>query len=301
MITEQNLLSINSKLPKINKKSPPMSDNLDLTPCYFTAMFIGAKNSGKSYGLCTWLRNYEASPIRDHEGNKLPIRIILFCPTGQSQANVVYKTLKNLEENDIILNYTDHELESKLEEIKQDKEDIINYKLYLKAWKRFILIDEDISRLTEEDLLILNKFDFNDPEYITKPKYNFPPVIFMILDDLIGSNDCFKKGNAFISNTVIKHRHLGINLIFTSQNPKSIPNIIRNNIDVYCLYKFANIKMVLEKIYEEVSNIITEEQFEELYKYATEKPHSALVIDTHPNTDKDKRLLRNFDNVLIIS
>jgi hypothetical protein len=51
-------------------------------------------------------------------------------------------------------------------------------------------------------------------------------------------------GNCTISNITIKHRHLGINIICTSQNPKSIPNIIRNNIDIFCLYKFANTKMV---------------------------------------------------------
>ncbi len=47
-----------------------------------------------------------------------------------------------------------------------------------------------------------------------KPKYKYPPVIFMILDDLIGSIECFRKGNSLISNLMIKHRHLGINLIF---------------------------------------------------------------------------------------
>ena len=59
--------------------------------------------------------------------------------------------------------------------------------------------------------------------------------------------------------------------------------------------------MVLEKIYEEVSNIITEDEFEELYKHATLEPYNALVIDTHPQTDKDKRLRKNFNTVLIIT
>ena len=36
--------------------------------------------------------------------------------------------------------------------------------------------------------------------------------------------------SSLISNLRIKHRHIGLNLIFTTQNPKSIPNIIRNNI-----------------------------------------------------------------------
>ena len=119
----------------------------------------------------------------------------------------------------------------------------------------------------------------------------------MILDDLIGDNKVFKQ-QSLINNITIKHRHLGVNLVFTSQNPKSIPNIIRNNIDVYVLYKFANVKMVIDKIYEEVSNVLTESQFEEMYKHATSEPYNALVIDTHPKTERDKRFKKNFNVVL---
>ena len=122
----------------------------------------------------------------------------------------------------------------------------------------------------------------------------------MILDDMIGTNDCFKKGNCLIANICIKHRHLGINLMFTSQNPRSINNIIRNNIDLWCIYKFSNIKTILEKVFDEVSNILTEQQFEEAYKHATTEPHDCLVIDTHPESSIDKRLKRNFDNVLTV-
>ena len=123
----------------------------------------------------------------------------------------------------------------------------------------------------------------------------------MVLDDLIGNNDVFKRNNSLIGNITVKHRHLGINLIFTSQNPKSIPNIVRNNIDLWFLYKFANIKMVLEKVFEEVSNIITENEFEQLYQHATAEPHNALVIDTHPCSSADKRLRKNFDTILTIT
>jgi len=301
MIQEIKLPSVSNKLPKINKKSPPRSVNPDLTSCYFSACFVGAKNSGKSYGLCTLIKNYQDSPIKDHDGNTLPTRIILFAPTANSDANPVYKTLKNLDEDDIILQYTDDILLDKIDSIKQDKEDIENYKFYLKVWKKYIKIDENVNLLTPEELLILSKFDFRDPKDIPKPKYNYPPVVFMILDDMIGNNDVFKRNNSLIGNITVKHRHLGINLIFTSQNPKSIPNIIRNNIDLWFLYKFANIKMVLEKIYEEVSNIITEDEFEELYHHATLEPHNALVIDTHPCSSVDKRLRKNFDTILIIT
>ena len=241
MIFEKQLSNINNKMPKINKKQPPKSTNPDLTSLYFTSLFIGAKNSGKTYGLVKLIKNYENSPIKDAEGNILQIRTILFCPTGNSEANPVYKTLSSLDDDDIILQYSDDQLNDKIMEIQQDKEDIEDYKAYLKAWKRFMQVQE-VERLSNEDIMTLSKFHFMDPKAISKPKYKYPPIIFMILDDLIGSNDCFKRGNSLISNLTIKHRHLGINLIFTTQNPKSIPNIIRNNIDIFVLYKFANTK-----------------------------------------------------------
>jgi hypothetical protein len=50
-------------------------------------MFIGAKNSGKTYGLVKMLKNYESQPIKDSENNILPVRTILNCPTVSSQAN----------------------------------------------------------------------------------------------------------------------------------------------------------------------------------------------------------------------
>ena len=56
--------------------------------------------------------------------------------------------------------------------------------------------------------------------------------------------------------------------------------------------------MVLDKIYQEVSNVLTESQFEELYKHATEEPYNEHVIDNHPKMERDKRFKKNFNVVL---
>ncbi len=42
--------------------------------------------------------------------------------------------------------------------------------------------------------------------------------------------------------------------------------------------------MVIDNIFEEVSGLLTESQFEEVYKHATSEPYNALVIDNHPKT-----------------
>ena len=61
------------------------------------------------------------------------------------------------------------------------------------------------------------------------------------------------------------------------------------------MFKFANKKSILDDIYPVISAYITEEEFEELYDYATSESHSALVIDH----TKDKiQFKRNFDKLL---
>ena len=263
-------------------------------------MFIGAKNSGKSYGLVKLLKFYEDEPIKDSDNNTLQIRTILFCPTANSAANPIFQSLKSLQEEDIILNYSDDVLLDKIEEISEEKKQIEEFNLYCKLFKKFMKT-EDIETLNDDEVLLLNKYQFTEPEYLPQPKYKHPPCIFMILDDLIGNNDCFRRGNCTISNLTIKHRHLGINILYTSQNPKSIPNIIRNNIDVYVLYRFANKTTVLEKVYPEVSSLVTEEEFDLLYSHATEEPYNAFVVDNHPKTDKNKRFRKNYDILLSLT
>jgi uncharacterized protein (DUF4213/DUF364 family) len=49
--------------------------------------------------------------------------------------------------------------------------------------------------------------------------------------------------------------------------------------------------MILEDIYEEISNVIGIDDFEELYDHATAKPYGSLIIDT----TNGKRFLSNLD------
>jgi hypothetical protein len=106
--------------------------------------------------------------------------------------------------------------------------------------------NDNIDLIDPEDLKLLYEYDFEHYNNIPQPKHRHPPIEFIILDDLIGDNKVFKRPS-LIYNITIKHHHYGVNLVFTSQNPKSIPNIIRHNIAVFVLYKFVNVKMVLEK------------------------------------------------------
>ena len=60
------------------------------------------------------------------------MRVIVFCPTILSTANPIYDTLKNLDEDDIVIDYSDDKLLDKLDEIENKKEEIENFK---NMWK----------------------------------------------------------------------------------------------------------------------------------------------------------------------
>ena len=166
------------------------------------------------------------------------------------------------------------------------------------VWKKYMKIDEDMSLLTHDELLILSKFDFTDPENMKKPEYKHPRINFLIFDDLVGDAHAFKKSHSALNNLCIKHRHLQCNLIFTTQYIKAIPPVIRRHLDIFIIFKFANVKSVTEQIYPEISGIIKEEEFELLFDYATENKHNALIID---QTSKQNIFKLNWDVALKIN
>ena len=133
MIQEIKLDGLNNEPIRTNTKQPTRSKKDNLPPCYFTSIFIGSKGSGKSYSLVKLLKNYEKHPIYDVDNNKLDIRIILFCPTAHSVANPIYETLKYLDDDDVILDYSDDKLLDKISEIEEDKQYIEDYNEYIKA------------------------------------------------------------------------------------------------------------------------------------------------------------------------
>jgi ATP:corrinoid adenosyltransferase len=66
----------------------------------------------------------------------------------------------------------------KIDSIEKDKQDIEDYNKYIKAWKKYMAIDEDMSLLLPDELLILSKFDFTDPEYLKNLAINYPLLYF---------------------------------------------------------------------------------------------------------------------------
>ena len=79
---------------------------------------------------------------------------------------------------------------------------------------------------------------------------------------------------------------------------KGIPKTIRLNCSLFYLGKFSNVKTIEEDMFEECSNLLTLEQFMEIYNHCTQDQYGALVLDC---TGKSKKFLKGWDYELILS
>ena len=84
----------------------------------------------------------------------------------------------------------------------------------------------------------------------------------------------------------------------TAQQQKYIPPIIRSNLDIIQMFKTASTK-VLENLYEEVSNILTYDEFVQLFQYCTEQAFGSLIINNHQ--DASRRFWLNWNQSLMIN
>jgi hypothetical protein len=299
MIQEISIAGLNNDPIKVKKPNIPQSNNKDLPRFFFNMLLVAQKHSGKTFLLAKLIKNYQKTKILDDEGNIHKVRVILFAPTAFSESNKIFETL-NVEPNDIHVNYSDDQLLNVLDEIKQENEEIKEYKKKLELYEKFKRV-KNIHELSDDEVLELHMFKFNK-HHIEKHKHEHERINFLIFDDIIGTNNgAFRKSGSALQNLIIKNRHHFTNVILTTQYIKSINPIIRENIDIWCLYKSQNKKALIEKIYELVSGVVSEQHFIELFEHATEKPYSAFVIDNHKETPKENKFKINWNTILRIN
>jgi len=288
MIIEETIDNLPTPYFKITKTNEPQSKNPNLPPLFFSCLIVGSKNSGKSYAMTSLLKMFEENPIYDIRGNQLEQRIILFSPTALNESNIVFKNLKNLSTDDIHLEYTDEILEEILIDIKQHIDEVNEYEKYLKALDKFNNSNEDL----------------NDDEYWLLYNNNFSPIqekrhiiTHICFDDLIGDKQVFKKSrDGGLVKFLLKHRHLYTNVFITTQYISAIQPIIKNNIDIFCLFKYANLNDILKKFYPSVSGIMNEEQFKEMYLHSSKDKFNFLTVISH-NALKGRLLIRKNWNI----
>ena len=296
MIQEVNISNIPKTDFQVLKKPIPQSSNRSLPMMFNTQLYTGSKGRGKTYALVSLLSMYENSNISDGTTD-YDMRVILIAPTAYSSANSIYHTLKSLDKSDIHLEYTDELLEGILDDIKAKSDEYQEYLDYKTIYDKFKKLKSE-KKLKDEELELLYSYDFQSPDEVfgdLKPKVNF-----LIFDDLIGTGAFNRKAKSLITNLTIKHRHLKTNLIFTTQGFKQIPAIIRNNIDIYVIFKSASYKEVLDKIYEDLSGYLSYEDYKDAYEHATKDNHDSLVIINNSMDKGGLDIRKNWDKKLLL-
>jgi hypothetical protein len=294
MIIELKLDGFNNKL-KFDKLNYPQCSCGKCPRFYWNMLNIGSRGSGKTYTICQMIKHYEQNKIMK-DGTEYKLRTHLISPT--IQANEIYQSLESLDmKKDAHDDYSDSLLLNIIDDIKAEKKEYDKYLLYKKYYQKFIKTPErKLDKLYDEEpeiFHLLEEYDYIHPnEFEHEP----PKVNIIILDDLLGSDDFTKKTKSVLTNAMIKNRHMGICFSVLVQSIRAVPKNIRLNCSVFQLAAFKNKKVILEDIYEEVSNVVDIDTFEKLYDHSTAKPYGSLIIDT----TNGKRFLSNFDSELFI-
>lgn len=145
--------------------------------------------------------------------------------------------------------------------------------------------DEDVMKISDDldelDMILHKIVELKDKDEDEHGLY-----YLIILDDCLG----YIKPKSYVSYLCSRYRHYRLSLIFTSQNFRSIPNIIRTNASFYILFKTTNRKEY-KKYIEEFGGLF--KKFDEIYDEATEQPYNFLYIDL-----RNLHALHNFDKKL---
>ena len=251
-IEEIDIPYLDNKPPKFKPNLYPEPNKGHIPKCYFILVANGARGSGKTFSVTKMLAMMEQFGYHDPiTKEKVKLKHILFSPTAA--ANPVFTALKYLDEENIINDYTDDKLLEIIEEIKEERKLVKDYRLYVEAYKKYEkMTDEQLRKSKDYEMLgILAAKNFVDYRELDKPDQF---VYNIILDDCLANREAFsaKKANT-LTHSILNSRHIGVNILMCTQNLKSIPKIIRNNVDIWVLFKCKNEKVIMDDLYPEIS------------------------------------------------
>lgn len=146
----------------------------------------------------------------------------------------------------------------------------------------------------EEEQKIHNFLDSeSESEDEVKEKYQSPEYIF-VLDDL---SDELRRLS--VATFLKKHRHFKAKIIISSQHVNDLLPQSRRQLDYWILFQ-GHPRNKIDEIHRSADLAIPEDEFYDLYKFATEKPFSFLYIDTTSGTSAGS-FRRNFDTLIEVN
>ena len=311
----RKLKNITNKIEFGKSYKTPVSKNENLPPIYNIMLVSGPKGSGKGVIINFYLQLNEKAGFKMPNGDTVEMRII-WCAggTSKSKQNNILDELKTLDKDDRIdldPENPNDKLKEIYEELKDERDLIKAYNIYRKVYKKYINA-KDLEHLSIDELTLLNFKNYVDPKDDPdaprtkdgKDLYH-PRVVFMIADDLIGS-DVFSnnKRNNFFNNIAIKSRHdskdlVPINLIFITQSFKAIPTRIRTNTDIFILLKNANREYILDAISNEISSHFTKDELIKVYDQVMKIKYGSLILSIHKKELPENRIRIGWNKVVV--
>ena len=304
---------ITDKIRPHVKYEPPQPCNPDLPPTYNIILSCSPKGGGKTYNCIQLLTNYENSGFISQDGKNVLMRTIWISGgTSNSRQNSILNTLKTLDKDDrhdIEFNVED-KLREIYDELKYERDLIEVYNVYREVYAKFKKLKK-LTDLTDEELMLLQFKSFvnpsSDPDRpMTKEGDDLfhPRMVFMIFDDMIGSDGfSSQKKNNFINRLAIKSRHeseelVGLNLFFITQSFKGIPAIIRRQTDIFVLLKSASRRQIIEYISDEVGSHFSREEIEQYYNDIMKIDYGSLILSIHKKEKPENRVRMGWNSVV---
>lgn len=288
MNKQLNDLKIDNIEPKNGLKHPPVYNSI-LPQHEFSMLIVAPKGSGKTNFICNLLLKHYKKYFH---------RVLVCSPSIDSDEkwDVVKKTRDIIRENVKLQKIlADQTVQRKLPQVVhksgknvEDKEPKFDGKI---PEKDFFSDMNLIPEYTSEQTDVVKRL--RDKGYDEKAKM-IADRLLIIMDDQAG---LFKGGNTNnpIVNYVIKHRHYSSSCIIVTQAYKAVPRTIRVNCNALILFEIPNLKE-LEGIYEENPESMTQQEWYQTYKYATQDPYSFMYINN--KLPKGERIFKNFTDRL---
>jgi hypothetical protein len=308
----KKLKSVNSDIRKFDKYEPPQPRDKSLPPTYNIILSCAVKNGGKTTNIVQLLTAYEnGGGFVSSTGESVRQRVI-WCAggTARSKQNNILTTLKSLHDDDRIdlEDNIDERLNEIYDSLLAERDTIEEYNEYRRVYKKFM--KSNIANMTDEELQLLEFKSFINPaEDPDAPKdadgniLYHPRMVFLVLDDLISTSAFGNSKNNFFNRLSVKSRHIsdklvGINLIYISQNYKSIPALVRKQTDIFVLLKSANREYIVDNIATELGAYFTKEEILEYYDKVMNIEYGSLILSVHKQEQPGNRIRVGWDKVI---
>ncbi len=309
----KQLKNITDKIRKYTKYEPPQPKNKMLPPTFNIILSSSPKGGGKTYGCIQLLTNYEESGFVSEKGENVRMRTIWISGgTSRSKQNSILDSLKTLDEDDRIdvEENVDKKLKEVYEDVKMERDLIEAYNVYRSTYKKYMK-SKKLSNLTLDELILLEWKRFIDPkDDPDAPRDNdgnellHPRMVFLIIDDLIGSDgfSSNKRGN-FLNRLAVKSRHesedlVGMNLFFITQSFKAIPPIIRKQSDLFVLLKSASRSYIIDAIGDEVGSHFSKEEIAIYYDEIMKIDYGSLILSIHKKELPENRVRVGWNSII---